>query len=126
MAFQVNTAITLPTHICINKHMEIKVLLVQVTWHRLPESTRLNHYGLVKKNKEISHTYYKDKSCFAGRFRSCSTTTHTHSQFHCTPVTWNSLIKTFVFFLYRHASDWRKAETRSLMNALRKNGTAFS
>lgn len=34
MVFQVDTAITLPTHICINKLTEIKVLLVQTSRHK--------------------------------------------------------------------------------------------
>lgn len=35
MEFQVDTESTLPIHICINELMEIKVLLVQTSWHRL-------------------------------------------------------------------------------------------
>lgn len=34
MVFQVDTAIILPTHIYINKLMEIKVLLIKASWHR--------------------------------------------------------------------------------------------
>lgn len=52
MAFQVDTAITLPTHICINKCMEIKVLLVQTIWHRLPESTPLTTMAWLRETEK--------------------------------------------------------------------------
>jgi len=68
MAFFVDTATALPTHICINKRMEIKVLLVQMTWHRLPQSTPLTTMAWSRYKREISHTQYNDKLILQRKF----------------------------------------------------------